>query len=283
VPPMRFRFYDTGISGLMAFTDGPEHHLLLTDSGNETVHVIDVAGRRHVGFVGGQGSIFGPRGVAASGDKAAVSCWERHRSGWHTVRLYEGAGARWECLWTVGAGFGQGDGQLSTPYGLRFTTDGTGVAVTDCLNGRVSLFAIADGSFVAHLATGLGLPYDVVEHDGGWLVACVAEDSVVFVGGGGDGVGGARPLLSNYDADTGVSGRLRTPTALALVPGLGLMVMERGAGGCVQFFAPPDMIAMDAMSAVRVAWMGAVARALPSAGTHPLWEGPSHETRRNPE
>ena len=48
-PPMDFGF-SNGYSGLMAFT-GPEipHLLLVTDDGNEAVHVIDVVGREHVG------------------------------------------------------------------------------------------------------------------------------------------------------------------------------------------------------------------------------------------
>jgi hypothetical protein len=49
-------------------------------------------------------------------------------------------------------------------------------------------------------------------------------------------------------------------SALALMPGGGLVVREFGNDGRVQFFATPDAIAMASMSAVRVAWMVAVAR-----------------------
>ena len=55
-------------------------------------------------------------------------------------------------------------------------------------------------------------------------------------------------------------GELDHPSALALVPSLGLVVREYGNGGRMQFFATPDAIAMSSMSAVRVGWMVAVAR-----------------------
>ena len=77
------------------------------------------------------------------------------------------------------------------PYGLRFTSDGSGLAVADFGNDRVSLFRVGDGSFVRHVATGLRTPRDVEECEGGWLVACVDSHTVEFVGGGVGGVGRA--------------------------------------------------------------------------------------------
>jgi hypothetical protein len=54
-------------------------------------------------------------------------------------------------------------------------------------------------------------------------------------------------------------GEFDFPVALAVVPGLGLVVRE--LDGCrLQVFATPDTIAMAAMSHVRVAWMVVVAR-----------------------
>jgi hypothetical protein len=63
-------------SGRMAFT-GPatSRLLLLTDAGHDAVHVINVAGRVHVGYVAAPGTIAGPRGVAARGSLVAVSAW----------------------------------------------------------------------------------------------------------------------------------------------------------------------------------------------------------------
>jgi DNA-directed RNA polymerase beta subunit len=61
----------------MAFT-GPatSRLLLLTDAGHNAVHIIDVAGRAHMGYVAAPGTISGPRGVAARGSLVvAVSAW----------------------------------------------------------------------------------------------------------------------------------------------------------------------------------------------------------------
>jgi hypothetical protein len=129
---MQFKFDDaivsSGFSGLMAFT-GPatSRLLLLTDAGRDAVHVIDVAGRVHVGYVAAPGTIAGPRGVAARGSLVAVSAsrrWEKHDSGDHLVRVFEGSGAMWTAVRVVGGGFGgpgSADGQLHRPFGLRFT------------------------------------------------------------------------------------------------------------------------------------------------------------------
>jgi hypothetical protein len=246
----------------MAFTDSVTSRLLLlTDAGHDAVHVIDVAGRVHVGYVAAPGTIAGPRGVAARGSLVAVSDWNRYDSGDHVVRVFEGSGASWTAVRVLAGGFGapgDADGQLMSPRGLRFTADGTGVVVADMGNHRVSVLRVEDGSFVrhvGHVASGLGSsPFDVEECEGGWLVACWDSGTIEFVSDGVDGgVGGTGEWGSG---DWG----LEAPSALALVPGLGLVVREWGNGGWLQFFATPDAIAMASMSAARVAWMVAVAR-----------------------
>jgi hypothetical protein len=165
----------------------------------------------------------------------------------------------WTAVRVVAGGFGgpgRADGQLYRPYGLRFTGDGVGLAVADAGNARVSVFRVEDGSFARHVATGLGYPMDVEECEGGWLVACFDSHTIEFVGGdvGGGGVGRAR-LGKRGRGD----GEFQHPSALALVPGLGLVVRDEG-NGRVQFFTTPDAIAMASMSPLRVAWMAAVAR-----------------------
>ncbi len=257
--PMQFKFVSgNGHSGRMAFT-GPatSRLLLLTDAGHDAVHVIDVAGRVHAGYVAAPGTIAGPRGVAARGSLVAVSAWKKWSSGDHVVRVFEGSGARWIAVRVVAGGFGgpgDADGQLDEPLGLRFSCDGTGLAVADAANRRVSVFRVEDGSFVRHVATGLSGPYDVEECQGGWLVACLSSHTIEFVGGGvgGDGRGRAR-LGGNGHGD------FNFPSALALVPGVGLAVRELG-NTRLQIFATPDTIAMSCMSAVRMGWMAAVAR-----------------------
>jgi hypothetical protein len=205
-----------------------------------------------VGYVAAPGTIAGPRGVAARGSLVAVSAWRKRDSGEHVVCVFEGSGASWSMVRVVAGGFGgpgRADGQLQRPCGLRSSGDGTELAVADYGNNinRVSLLRVGDGSFVRHLATGLGRPWDVEECEGGWLVAGWESDTVEFVGG----VGVGRTRLC----------QLRLPSALAQLPGPCLVVLDYyGGGGRVQLFSTPDTVAMSSMSPHRVAWMVAVAR-----------------------
>jgi hypothetical protein len=173
--------------------------------------------------------------VAARGSLVAVSAWKKHDSGDHVVRVFEGSGAMWTAVRVVAGGFGRpgsADGQLKCPRGLRFSGDGTGLAVADWYNDRVSVFRVEDGSFARHVATGLSAPYDVEECEGGWLVACSALHTIEFVGGGVDGGVGRASLGMSGSGD----GEFIYPSALALVPGLGLVVREIDNGGRFQVF-----------------------------------------------
>jgi hypothetical protein len=273
--PMQLRFLDgKGGSGYLAFTppaaasasDGSSAHplLLVTDAGHDAVHVVDVVGGSHAGYVAAPGSIAGPRGVAASGTSplVAVSAWKGHDGGDHVVVVYRGSGAVWEAVRVIGGGFGgpgDRDGQLAEPYGLRFSGDGTAVCVADHSNNRVSMFRVGDGGFVKHIATGLSWPLDVEEVEGGWLVAGGGH-RVEFVGIGFDDVGGGRPLLGKACHGSG-DVEFRYPSALAVVPGLGLVVRE-DSNGRLQVFVNSATVAMAAMSCMRVAWMVAMVRAV---------------------
>jgi hypothetical protein len=234
--PMQFKFIcnDYG-SGRMAFTpsttattsgSGSSAHplLLVTDAGHDAVHLVDVVGESHAGYLASPGSIVGPRGVAACGTSplAAVSAWKKGDSGDHVVVVYRGGGTVWEAMRVIGGGFGgpgSGDGQLDTPFGLRFSGDGSCICVADANNDRASVFRVGDGGFVRHIATGLGRPRDVEEVEGGWLVVCHGSHRVEFVGDGDDDLGVERPFLGK-DWD------LIFPTSLAVVPGLGLVVRD---------------------------------------------------------
>jgi hypothetical protein len=182
-------------------------------------------------------------------------------SGDHVVVLYRGGGTVWEAVRVIGGGFGQ----LKVPSGLRFCRDGDSICVADCNNNRASVFRVGDGGLVRHIATDLGSPFDVEEVEGGWLVACWASQRVEFVGddgtvGGLDG--GGRPYLgTSGSADGKGHGEFYYPTALAVVPGLGLAVRDYG-NGRLQVFATPEVVAMGAMAPLRVAWMTTVARAV---------------------
>jgi hypothetical protein len=243
--------------------------LLVTDAGADAVHVVDVVGRTHAGYLAPPGSIAGPRGVAASETSylVAISSWKKERSRDHVVVVYTGSGAVWEAVRVIGGGFGgpgSRDGQFSIwfsrPYGLRFSGDGSSICVADCGNDRASVFRVDDGGFVRHIATELSSPFDVEEVEGGWLVACWDLHRVEFVCDGYGGGGGGRPSLGKADGRYGPGdGEFDCPAALAVVPGLGLVVREC-IGGRLQVFATPDTIAMAAMCPVRMAWMTVVAR-----------------------
>jgi sugar lactone lactonase YvrE len=197
----------------------------------------------------------------------AVSAWKEVHSGDPVVVVYRGSGSVWEAVRVIGDGVGgpgSRDGQLKAPHGLRFSRDGSTICVADSLNARASVFRAGDGGFVQHVATGLRGPKDVEEVEGGWLVACLGSHSVEFVGNGGGGDGSGRPFLGKAGGGYGSGdGEFDGPTALAVVPGLGLVVREWGNRGRLQVFATPETVAMAAMSCMRVTWMVAVARAVP--------------------
>ncbi len=273
--PLHFQFIDDqGCSGYLAFTpptrspsSSARPLLLVTDAGHDAVHLVDVVGRSHAGYLASPGSIAGPRGVAASGTSplVAVSAWKEYLNGDHVVVVYKDSGAVWEAVRVIGGGFGgpgSCDGQLSMPYGLRFTRDGSVICVADTGNSRASVFRVGDGGFVMHMATGLGGPIDVEEVEGGWLAACYFMHTVEFVGDGirGGDRGGRSSLGKAGGGGGGGDGEFMWPTALAIVPGLGLVVRESGSKGRLQVFATPDTVAMAAMSPHRVAWMSVVAR-----------------------
>ncbi len=144
-PMMQFKFFDERYngSGSLAFTppttattggtssSSARPLLLVTDAGHDAVHLVDVVGRSHAGYLAAPGSIAGPRGVAASwaSPLVAISAWKEMRSGDHVVVMYRGSGAVWEAVRVIGGGFGgpgSCDGQLSMPLGLRFSGDGSG-------------------------------------------------------------------------------------------------------------------------------------------------------------
>jgi hypothetical protein len=262
---MSFKFIDGNdfCSGFLAFTSPPTtttttttttsgsssrsgsaHPLLLvTDAGADAVHLVDVVGRTHAGYVAFPGSIAGPRGVAASGTSplVAVSAWKEARSGDHVVVVYRGShgGVVWEAVRVIRGGLGgpgSRDGKLSRPIGLRFSRDGTVFCVADSGNRRASVFRVGDGGLVWHVATGLSDPRDVEEVEGGWLVACWDSHTVEYVGNGGGGDGGGRPSLGKAGGGSGSGdGEFHGPIALAVVPGLGLVVRE-WKSGCLQVF-----------------------------------------------
>jgi hypothetical protein len=212
--------------------------------------VLDVMGREtHVGFVAPPGTIEGPTSVVARQSKVAVTehTWDLMYSHEARIRIYEGSEAEWVLLRVV---------PFECPYSpalvMRFTGDGTALAVTWIVNCRLFFFSVADGSMLSTLYTGLTSVRDVEECDGGWLVAC--DYTIVFVNGD---TGETSVIVGRRAGGHGevVVSETFFPSALALVPGLGLVVRDCRWGGRVQCFTSPDIAAMGLMSMCRVAWM----------------------------
>ena len=278
---LRFKFVDEGgvTSGHLAFTSAC--HLLVTDAGHGAVHVVDVVGRAHVGYVAAPGAVAGPRGVASRGTLTAVTAWGDEHRGDHVVLLFEGSDTEWSLQRVVAGGFGspgRGDGQLRQPKGLRFTSDGRALVVADGYNGRASMFRVSDGVFVCHAVSRLGgYASDVESCEGGWLVAFDFTHDVVFVPcpdedlctGGGGGSPGKMASEAGFSDDwkrldgrrVDAASRFESPMALALVPGIGLFLRE-WRHESLRLFATPDAIIMGAMSPARAAWMVGVVRVI---------------------
>ena len=242
VAPMEFQFWQD--SGYIAFTDGCGETigettlLLVTDHGKSdgsgAVHVVDVVRGTHVGYVAAPGTIRWPRGVATRKSLAAISCWESTL----LVRVFEGSGGTWTSVRTI----------TVAAVGLRFTADGSGLVVPDYHRGCLRIFSVtAEDSSPWSDGGKLDIPLDVEECGmrAGWVV-CDYKGLVAVSG-------------TNEKAKRRNLGF--SPLALAVVPGLGLVVMRRGGDTGVQFLATPDAVAMAAMSSHKVAWMVATCRA----------------------
>ena len=252
VAPMEFQF--GFISGYMAFTDGVStanrRLLLVTDNGQAAVHVVDVVHGTHVGYVAAPGTILHCRGVATRKSLAAVSCERRTAE----VRVFENSD---ECKWTVVRVIAAA-GLVTTPFGLRFTADGTRLVVADSVNQRLSMFCAKDGAFLRHIAL-VAEGYFVYPRD--------VEECVIEGGRAGWVTCHLRGLVAiadnEADADTVARRGFGLPNdnfALATVPSLGLLVTRHLTG--VQFFATPDAVSMASMSFCKVAWMAAACRGL---------------------
>ena len=249
-PPMKFNFYEGNESGRVAFT-GPPHRrrLLVTENATSLVHVIDVVGKVHRGYLARPGIIRNPIGVAATNSLVAISAWGSHCTGPQVVHLLEGDGNKWTQLRIIGNH--DGPEYLRAPVGLRFTRDNTELVIAEWGKDRVSAFHVGDGSFARYLIPEVKDPEDLEEYDGGWIVASWCSNNIHFFGGSrGDILAAGGKLKWCY----------RRPVALASVPGVGIMIRNGRDNGNVDVFATYDAIAMAGMSANRVEWMVAVAR-----------------------
>jgi hypothetical protein len=250
IEPLDFKFItpDEPGSGWMAFTGSTgstgstaaARLLVVTDAGNRAVHVVDVIHGDHVGYVAAPGSIARPSGVAAWSTKVAVCC------NGNTLRLYEGSGETWSVMREI-----EMYSHVSIAHGLRFTGEGACLALAyrgiGQEKGCVGVFRVEDGSLSCTIPSNATYPFDLEDcGEHGWAVADSCLHSIEFIGGADN---------------TSRLGEVCHPSALALVPGLGLVVREYSNVGRLQLFATADAIAMAAMSISKTTWMTAVARA----------------------
>ena len=148
---------------------------------------------------------------------------------------------------------------LSIAEGLRFTGDGACLAFPyrgiDRKKGFVGVFRVEDGSLAYAIPSdAAGSAFDVEDcGEHGWAAADWCSHSIEFIGGANS----SSRLGKRGCGD----GEFMHPAALALVPGLGLVVREYSNGGRLQLFATVDAVAMAAMSISKTTWMTAVARA----------------------
>ena len=259
---VEFKFLeDMGYSGWMAFMGPPTcRRLLVADSGVGAVHIIDVVGRLHAGFVAAPGTLLGCRGVAAWGDLVAVSAWRDFHYSEHLIHVFEGSGTTWFPARRVVSCFGvrnRPTEELWHPRGLRFTADGSKMVIADQSLNCVSTFRVKDGSFEGYATKSVHSPCDVEEWEGGWLVTSQLNSAIYHVVDGE--MGNLETTKSKLGRGGNEEGQFRMPSSLAWVPGVGLIVGELGVAR-LQMFATYDAIAMAGMSANRVGWMVAVAR-----------------------
>jgi DNA-binding beta-propeller fold protein YncE len=182
-----------------------------------------------------EGSVSGPRAVAATPALVAVSCWKHHGEGTHAVSLFDAEDG--VLLRTLGGPVGSGDGFLSRPYGVRFSASGHQVFVADCENDRVAVFSTSEGAFVRHAGPrdyhALKGPFDVLPVAGGVLVAANGTQPIVFLPSG-EAASASDVLVLGVSGFE--DGEFNNPTALALAlapgssgSGPSLFVLEKGS------------------------------------------------------
>jgi DNA-binding beta-propeller fold protein YncE len=145
--------------------------VFVADSGNNRVQVLtsDLSFRGVIG----EGQLGRPHGVCADRNVVVVTELSTHR-----ITVFSRAdGGAIRRIGTPGAG----DGDLSCPLAVCFTSEGRGVAVAEAGNSRVSVFQL-DGVFVRHVGVGvLNRPYGVTATSVDELVVCDRDSSRVLL------------------------------------------------------------------------------------------------------
>lgn len=217
----------------MAFSDTHPQLLVVSDVGNDLVHIYDVGASigtsTRVGYVfdPDESAILGPRGVAAHSDCVALSAWMGYQNTDAAVYVFRSDDASWRTYWTLQQSIALPG---SRPCGMRFSGSGSFLVVGDT-NG-VCTFQLSDGHMVRQVFTDGGV-YDVEQRGREWLIVTLSGLSCL--------------------TEHGECKKIPVPvtaSCLAFMPGAGLAVVDRTH--CIRF--------LNVMSPERVQWMAAVAR-----------------------
>ncbi len=210
--------------GLCVSPDGDS--VLVAEQSNNRVQQVRIVDGSWVRFVG-EGVLDKPHFVDCDADVIVVS-----EIGLHRISVLSWADG------SVRAQFGSrgdGQGQLRCPLGVRLLADGRGLVVADRDNHRLCVFTLR-GEFAAAVGSweqGLNAPRDVLEcaSDGSFIVVSYDNDNLIKLSRDGAQVG-------VYGEKGGGNGEFNQPTALAALPGGGMVVREC-IGARFQVFGGP--------------------------------------------
>jgi hypothetical protein len=220
--------FNFGYGGLCMSPDGDS--LLVADCYNhrvQQIRILDWSWERFVGI----GVLERPEHVDCNTDTVVVA-------------EEPGGGVRISVLsWADGslqAQFGTLDdcwAQLEYPGNLRLLADGSGVVIIDCYNHRLCVFSLSGEALppIGERCEEVHTPFDVLEcdSDGGFIAANFGCDSLVKFGRDGAKLG------CFHGRDWG-GGEFRVPSALAKLPGGGLLVRDSN-GARIQVFHGLDL------------------------------------------
>jgi hypothetical protein len=191
----------------------PAGQVLVCENGNDRLQELSGLGEaepEHIRFI----AVDDPLSIALHGDMIAVGIDGR------TVQLLNYAsGVLIRSIGCEGSGPG---GIGSHSFGLRFSHDGLFIVVAEGGNPRLSMFRVADGSFVKHIGVDVVAesPKDVeLAPNGDLLVADMSNHRVCVFSADDD------TLLRSWDSGSDVNCKFKLPTAFALA-GNQLFVLE---------------------------------------------------------